>query len=331
MSRAPRIWVLLGQRRGDNLQLLALAEALGLPFETRTIAYNQLRRIPNRLLGASLASVTAGARRWLEPPWPDLVLGAGFRSVAVARFIRKQSGGRTKLVRFGNPRLPFDKFDLVITPPQYADRGGPNALRLPLAMASPHSGGSADDEERAFLDRLPRPHRLLVLGGSTRLWQLTAEDCASAAQQLVDKSRDDGGTAIAVGSPRTAPELIDAVQRVFEGTGNPVVRGRTPRYATLIADADELHVTADSVSMLSEAVFTGKPVGMIPVRPAVETRARYLLARYRLARPPFPDLRKVWTALEDSGAVGTVAEPRQGRLTNPVRAAADAVLALLGR
>ena len=33
----PRIWVLLGHRKGDNNQLLALAQALKLPFETRTI------------------------------------------------------------------------------------------------------------------------------------------------------------------------------------------------------------------------------------------------------------------------------------------------------
>ena len=31
-GQPPRIWVLLGERRGDNNQLLGLAEALGLPL-----------------------------------------------------------------------------------------------------------------------------------------------------------------------------------------------------------------------------------------------------------------------------------------------------------
>ena len=44
MSARPRIWVLLGHRRGDNNQLLALAEGLGLPFETRTIGYRKTAR-----------------------------------------------------------------------------------------------------------------------------------------------------------------------------------------------------------------------------------------------------------------------------------------------
>ena len=41
MGKPPRIWVLLGERRGDNNQLLALAEALQLPFQTRTLEYGK--------------------------------------------------------------------------------------------------------------------------------------------------------------------------------------------------------------------------------------------------------------------------------------------------
>ena len=52
MSEAqPRIWALLGHRKGDNNQVLALAQGLGLPFETRSMRYNVLRRLDNRLLG----------------------------------------------------------------------------------------------------------------------------------------------------------------------------------------------------------------------------------------------------------------------------------------
>ena len=40
-----RIWALLGPHRGDNNQVLALAEALGMPFEEKWLHYNQLRRL----------------------------------------------------------------------------------------------------------------------------------------------------------------------------------------------------------------------------------------------------------------------------------------------
>ena len=59
-AEAPkRIWALLGPHRGDNNQVLALAEALGLPFEVKSLRYNQLA-----------AASTAAARRHVAQPRP---------------------------------------------------------------------------------------------------------------------------------------------------------------------------------------------------------------------------------------------------------------------
>ena len=45
-GRQPLVWLLMGTRAGDNNQLLALAEALGYPFEAKRLTFNQLRRFP---------------------------------------------------------------------------------------------------------------------------------------------------------------------------------------------------------------------------------------------------------------------------------------------
>jgi mitochondrial fission protein ELM1 len=329
MTAHPRIWVLLGHRKGDNNQLLALAHGLGLPFETRSMRYNQLRRLPKQLLGRGLASVLPSARKWLRPPWPDLVLGIGHRSVPVARYIRHASGGQTKLVQLGHPRLDPGHFDLVITTPQYGLRHSKRVLRLPLAMASPHPKEKATDEEKAFLDALPRPHRLMVIGGPNRHWRVDERDAAAAARALMERSEQDDGTVIVVGSPRTEPSIRKAVADAIAGSRHRYVADKMPRYLCLLEDADEIHVTADSVSMLSEAIFTGKPVGMIPVRRVLRGTLAYGLWNMGIARRPKPNLRAVWRELREGGLVGTVDAPRAGEVQNPVRIAVDAVKALL--
>jgi len=43
---APYVWLLSRFRRGDNNQLRALAEALGLPFETKTLDLQFARHVP---------------------------------------------------------------------------------------------------------------------------------------------------------------------------------------------------------------------------------------------------------------------------------------------
>jgi mitochondrial fission protein ELM1 len=325
----PRVWTLLGHRRGDNFQVLALAQGLGLPFETRSMRYNVLRRLDKRLLARSLVSVRPSAGKWLEPPWPDLVIGIGHRSVPVARYIRQASGGKTRLVQLGNPRIDPSIFDLVITMPQYAVRDSGRVLRLPFAMGTPHSVETLTAEEDAYLAALPRPHRLMVIGGSTRNWEMVAESIAAAARTLIRRSEGDGGTVIAIDSPRTDPAVLDAVRMAIGQDRHRMVDGPVPRYVTLLSDADEIYVSADSVSMLSEAVFTGKPVGMIPIRLSRRGRWHYRLSEAGLIGPPFRDLRKVWDRLRQDQLIGSVDAPVAGIVSDPVKIAVAAVRRLL--
>ena len=114
-----RVWVLLGAGAGDNAQLLRLAEALGWPFEAKRIRYNRLNRCPNLLLGASKLTVDTQCSDPLAPPWPDLVIGASRRAAPLARWIKKQSVGRSRLVHLLHAQAPLHYFDLVVTTPQY--------------------------------------------------------------------------------------------------------------------------------------------------------------------------------------------------------------------
>ena len=139
-SEAPprvRVWVLLGDGAGDNAQLLRLAEALGWPFEAKRIRYNRLNRCPNLLLGASKLTVDTRRSDPLAPPWPDLVIGASRRAAPLARWIKKQSGGRSRLVHLLHAQAPLHYFDLVVTTPQYRLPERSNVLHnlLPLNAA----------------------------------------------------------------------------------------------------------------------------------------------------------------------------------------------------
>ncbi|HEX6410892.1 MAG TPA: ELM1/GtrOC1 family putative glycosyltransferase, partial [Sphingomicrobium sp.] len=163
-ERTPRIWVLLGERRGDNNQMLGLAEALGTPFETRTMAYRSRWLLLLRLFPTKPFLLTGKSRRTLRPPWPDLVIGIGRRSVAVARWIKDQSGGRTRIIRLGNPRADTRLFDLVITTAQYPVPANGNVLVLPIAISRNSKPPKPTEAEAARLAGLSRPHFLVSLG-----------------------------------------------------------------------------------------------------------------------------------------------------------------------
>lgn len=323
--RPPRIWVLLGPRTGDNNQALALAEALGLPFETRTLAYNPLQALSVWLPGTAL-TLDRASRRHLRPPWPDLVIAIGRRSVPVARWIRRRSGGRTKLVRIGHPRIDPALFDLVVTTRQYPVPPGDNVLLLPLAISRFSQAPEPTAEEAEWLAALPSPRRLLAIGGATKYWDLSGQRVAEAVTKLQERA----GVLIVATSRRTDPAVTQAVRAVLAPSGR-LVEGAFPRFPVLMAAADEIFVTGDSVSMLSEAILTGKPVGLVPIEQDEKGR-RKLGDQPQDAGPDARrrDLRRFWNYLAEEKLIGTVDRPVAARVENPVVTAARAVRGLLG-
>lgn len=321
----PRIWVLLGPRTGDNNQTLALAEALGLPFETRTLGYNVLQSL-SVWLPPTAITLDRESRHHLKPPWPDLIIAIGRRSVPVARWIKKRNGGKTKLVRLGHPRVDPALFDLVITTRQYPVSLRDNVLLLPLAMSRFTKTPPPTPEEQDWLATLPSPKRLLAIGGATKYWRLPPVSVAKALTKL----GAGGGSLIVVTSRRTDPEVTKAARSALDGHGQ-LVTGDFPRFPILMDAADEIYVTGDSISMLSEAILTGKPVGLLPIEQDDKGR-RKLGAAPSETGPDARrrDLRRFWNYLKEQKLVGTIDQPVAGQVENPVETAAKAVRALLG-
>ena len=324
MAESAPVWVLLGQRTGDNNQLLRLAGKLGAPFRTLELRYNGLYKMPPPMLGATLATLDPGSRALIAPPWPDLVLGIGTRSVPVALAIRQLSGGRAKLVRVGNPRLDPARFGLVITTPQYGVPNAPNVLRLPVGISTAPRV-EPNREESEWLARLPRPHRLLLVGGDTFMWTLSPAVLGDAAATL----RRKGGSVIAVSSARSSKAVLDSVAAALSGSEHGLVWGRFPRYPVLLDDADEIHVTADSVAMISDAVAAHKPMGL--VLPELTASGRFFYALSSFGLPvPVRDIRGFWTLVQAQGLAGTVEAPVAGKLqADPLDSAVTAIRELL--
>jgi uncharacterized protein len=312
-ERQMRVWALLGPHRGDNNQVLALAEALGLPFEEKKLTYNQLRRLQPALLGATLRSVAAGSRAQLQGEPPDLTISTGHRSVPVVRALRNRSGGKMRAAHLGYPRISPAHFDLVVPTPEYPVPDAPNVVRIPFAL-SPLTKAAANPDELAALTSFPRPRRLFVLGGPTLYWELPEPQMLGALRRLLGIAERGGGSVLAIGSPRTPQRLLNAVAEELGRAKVPTFiapREGAPSYRAMIEAADQIHVTADSVAMVADAVNTRKPVGIVPI--AKSRLGRIVMSaadRLRPGKRLYPrDLRFFWASLEEHGFGGTIDVP----------------------
>ena len=267
---APRTWVILSDKRGDNGQVETIVEALPWPVE-----HKYVHMLPEYVLGKprykpSLDHIDPAQSDPIEGPWPDLILTVGRRPSMVALWVRQQSGNKTKIVLVGKPSGYMLDFSLVVASAENQMPPMHNFLptTLPLMRIEPEDVAV---EAQAWQERfaaLDKPLIAMLVGGETNPFIMNrqvAEDLVATAHWVVD---DLGGTPYVTTSRRTTPEVIEVLreglppQAVFyqwsaESQDNP--------YRALLGSADGFIVTADSVSMMVEVIYLHKPLAIFPL------------------------------------------------------------------
>ena len=257
MTAAPsRAWALTPGSAGHEVQCVGVIEAVGLAAGIRRVA-------PRRPWSWLAPWGPAAADATIAPPWPDLVVASGRQAIPYARAIRRHSRGASLVVVLQNPVVPPSWFDLVWVN-EHDGVAGPNVV---ATLTAPHTltaarlaAGAAALAER--VGALPRPWIGVSLGGASGAYAFGAEEAAGLGRVLARLAAATGGSIVASPSRRTGAPALAALGAalaavpawLWDGTS-----GDNP-YFGILGAADALVVTCDSVNMLGEAAFTGKPV-----------------------------------------------------------------------
>lgn len=268
MQRGPNpsaVWVVSDGRAGNLRQAAALATALGVDTARNwTLAARAPWRwaSPRRLPGARHAFGSAFARALADPP--ALAIGCG-RQAALATRLLREAGAR--VVQVLDPRLDPAHWDLVVAP-RHDVLEGANVIRLAGSLHPVDDLWLAQGRrDHPALGQQPRPRIVLLAGGTSA--HVAVDDTAFCA--LVDALEAtcvrEGGSLLATTSRRT-PDAWKRRLRASRGavpglrwTGGDVPEDppRNP-YPGLLAWADRIVCTPDSVNMLSEAAATSAPL-----------------------------------------------------------------------
>jgi len=289
----PTIWVLEDHKPGHTTQSVGLASALGFPYEIKRLRFNTLNHFSNRVRGASTLGLSPTRSAALAPPWPDLVISTGRRSAPVARWIGEQSGGRTRLVQLGRRGgESVDAFDLVVACAHFRLPLHPRRMQTvaPLNAVTPERMAQAAERWHGLFGDAPRPHIVLVAGGTCARHRLDAETARRMGNEVRAWAESLGGSVFAITSRRTGPEATAALRSALGEAGhlhewrpgevdNP--------YMGHLALADAIIVTGESESMLAEAAAAAKPLFIYPLpeRPLGFRRIAEWIAARAESRP----------------------------------------------
>lgn len=257
-ERTITCWIITEGKAGTENQCLGLAEALDV---TPVLKHFKLR-FPWRQLSPWLGfghqyALTADSPR-LDPPYPDLLIASGRKSIGLALHVKKMSGGKTFLVQILDPFVNPKLFDLVVVPEHDPVRGD-NVLTIAGALHRV-TQEKIDAAKKLFapvLDKLPHPRVAMMIGGNSKWHRMTPEITKNLTDQLLSLK---AGLMVTV-SRRTDAANTRTLRQALEGSNTYFwdSEGENPYFA-LLGFADHIIVTEDSVSMTAEALSTGKPV-----------------------------------------------------------------------
>jgi hypothetical protein len=250
----PTATILSEPLAGLQAQALGLAEAAGLEAEIVPLR----PRAPWRWLAARMWPSPLRAVR-VPNPANDILVSAGGTAGVIADALRRP--GR-RLVQVQHPRIDPARFDVVVVN-RHDGLTGPNIVvtRTALHRVTDARLAQAAATWAPRLQHLPRPLVAVLVGGSNGRFRLDQAVAAQLGAQLAAMMRADRVGLALTPSRRTSADARAALEAAVAPLGGWVwdMRGDNP-YFGLLALADAIVVTEDSVSMVSEAAATSAPV-----------------------------------------------------------------------
>jgi mitochondrial fission protein ELM1 len=262
MERSPHAgaWALSDGRAGNARQAMALATALEAAAAECVLGSRPPWRwcAPRRLPGAGNAFGEAFAAMLASPP--ALAVGCGRQAALATRLLRERG---TRVVQVLDPRISPSHWDLVVVPEHDRVRGD-NVIPL---LGSLHP---VDDlwlararADFAVIAQLPQPRTAMLLGGPSRHVRFDQTAFDALAAQVDTALAREGGSLLLTASRRTPASMRAALRRRYAGAPGLLwlgdEDGANP-YPGLLAWADRIVCSPDSVNMVSEACATTVPV-----------------------------------------------------------------------
>lgn len=183
-------------------------------------------------------------------PAPDLLIGAGHTTHWHMLAARRCRGGR--IVVLMKPSLPLSWFDLCLVPKHDGQLQASNVLRTEGVLNAIQRGFDHDDETG-----------LVVLGGPSRHYCWHSEQLLAQLERLVRERPLK--TWLLTSSRRTPAALVQRLAERPEFNYVPYPAADSRWLSEKLAQAGEVWISEDSISMIYEALTSGARVGLLQV------------------------------------------------------------------
>ena len=245
-------------------QVEGLAKALDIDFTHHTVELNNFWK----MVPPKVTPISQSVYKKIDHENFDVIISCGRKSVIPSIHLKNNSNKKVFNIHIQDPKVDLKHFDFIVAP-EHDSIKGQNVISTKGAIhyLTENEINENKDYLNSFIKKDKRIIWTLIMGGPTKYYDYSTKNIKEIFTTLSKLSKKHNFQLVIIPSMRTPTNIIQYANDYF-GDGHTVIMDVDKKaYLSALAIAQNIIVTCDSSSMISEAALTGKPIYVASILP----------------------------------------------------------------
>ena len=245
-------------------QVEGLAKALDIDFTHHKVELNHLWK----LIPPNLSPVSQTVFKKIDHDDFDVIISCGRKSVIPSIHLKKTSNKKVFNIHIQDPKVDLTHFDFIVAPEHDAIEGS-NVITTKGAIHYLTESEISENKDylNSFIKKDERKIWTLIMGGPTKYYDYSTKNMKHIFTALYKLLKKHDFQLVVIPSMRTPINTIHYAKEFFGENHTIVMNVDKKAYLSALAISENIIVTCDSSSMISEAALTGKPIYIASILP----------------------------------------------------------------
>ena len=245
-------------------QVEGLAKALDIDFTHHKVELKGIWK----LVPPKFTPISQNVYNKIEYNDFDIIISCGRKSVIPSIHLKSISKKKVFNIHIQDPKIDFKYFDFVVAP-EHDGINGENVINTKGAI---HYLSVKEIEEnkdylKSFIQQDERKIWCLVMGGPTKYYDYSTKNMKHIFSMFYKLMKKHDFQLVVIPSMRTPINTIHYAKEFFGENHSVIMNVDKKAYLSALALSENIVVTCDSSSMISEAALTGKPIYVANILP----------------------------------------------------------------
>ena len=245
-------------------QVEGLAKALDIDFTHHTVELNNFWK----MVPPKITPISQSVYKKIDHENFDVIISCGRKSVIPSIHLKNNSNKKVFNVHIQDPKVDLKHFDFIVAP-EHDSIKGQNVISTKGAIhyLTENEINENKDYLNSFIKKDERIIWTLIMGGPTKYYDYSTKNIKEIFTTLSKLSKKHNFQLVIIPSMRTPTNIIQYTNDYFGGDHTVIMDVDKKAYLSALAIAQNIIVTCDSSSMISEAALTGKPIYIASILP----------------------------------------------------------------